>query len=298
MGLASYYIHAGRLALILGRNQTALENFENDVSLMVDLTAKQPDNKAWQYVLANAHHNLAQGQEKSGLMEEALNQYKKEKVILEKMIEGEADNGQRIMELAAVRSRMASILKDLGRPSEAMVHARAYLRETRRLNKIDSNNPPWRRELTLALSQVGRLLEIQGDFDQALANFEAAAVIRQNLSEYDPQDPQAKCELAMILYKIGDIHLTKNQWELSQDNYQEALILIESLIRAHGPEENWLAEKCSLLIRMGNLYRNQNENRAFEYYNQALAITEANAGSSKNGWDRLRAMIHNNMALQ
>jgi len=295
-GLASSHSHVGRLMLSLGRCPEARNHYENDLSIMLHLLKKQPDNRAWQHVLANSHHNLAQVREKSGQTEEAVTQYRQELALLGKLLKQEPDNSGLIMELASIRSRLAVLLKEQGRPGAALTQARAYLKEARKLNKLDSENRLWRRELTLALGQLGRLLEIRGDFDQALSNFEAAAVIRQNLAELAPEDLRARCELAISLYKVGDVHLAKNQPELALANYQEALGLIEKLIETREVQEGWLAEKCALLIRLGNLNKNQDKNKASEYYNRALAITEARAGSgAKDGWARLTTIIYNNM---
>ncbi len=298
-GLAASHSHVGRLKLALGRLTEAGIHYENDLTIMTRLAERQPDNRAWQYALAGSLRNFGLVLEKMGWPDEALDKYRREMTIMQKLADLEPDNNLYLHDLAGLRGQMGRLLKKKGRFKEAQAQARGYLHLMRKLVHREPDNHDWRRELSLALDLTGRLLEREGHYEQAKASYEAALEIRRELLALGPESVVWQCDVANGLCKIGDICLARRQWDDARKYYLEALEIVEAVEKTAvrpGEEAVCLTEKCGILMRLGNLDKDRDAVSAFEYYNQALAIT---AGRTREGdgadWAEMEATIKRNM---
>lgn len=298
-GLAASHSHVGRLKLALGRLTEAGIHYENDLTIMTRLAERQPDNRAWQYALAGSLRNFGLVLEKMGWPDEALDKYRREMAIMQKLVDLEPDSNLYLHDLAGLRGQMSRLLKNKGRFKEAQVQARGYLHLMRKLVHRDPDNRDWRRELSLALDLTGRLLEREGHYEQAKASYGTALEIRRELLNLDPENAIWQCDVANGLYKTGDVCVARRQWEDARKYYLEALEVVSAVEKAAtrpGEEAVCLTEKCGILMRLGNLDKDRDAVSAFEYYNQALAIT---AGRTRENdgtdWAEMEATIKRNM---
>jgi tetratricopeptide (TPR) repeat protein len=133
-------------------------------------------------------------------------------------------------DLAFGREALAALLRESGRPVEALdeYNKARGLREA--LAKGDSRDPQNRADLASTIASIGRLELESGRFSEALAEIEKARAIDEELVKANPTIPSCREGLAFVLILRADALLALNRIDEARDGYNRAIAILDPMV--------------------------------------------------------------------
>ncbi len=186
--------------------------FERYRDTSLELVALDATNTDWITESVYAYHNLAVLDFQSGRLEEADQMFESEAVILEGLLQSDADNATLRYDLSDTISWRGSIATRLGEfeRAEELYHASVGLLEY--LVDQDPGNKEYAHRRVVARGFIARNLAITGRVADSRSMFERDLETQRDLVRHDPGNKDwlqtlvvIECRLARVLLAAGDV---------------------------------------------------------------------------------------------
>jgi eukaryotic-like serine/threonine-protein kinase len=199
--LATAYLSIGSMqgvrTLKLGE---AMENGQKSLSLIEALLAKEPGNTEYRRRLAGNYAAL--GDILSNL-DEKIAMHRKALTICEELLATEPTNPQHMTAIAAFYQRIGTILRRKAGATKSVVayqeileHFNKALAIYEKLQKVDPNNPKYRRKIANILAARLPVQALLGKKAEVINSHKTAMGIFKELSEVDPKNAEAQFDIA------------------------------------------------------------------------------------------------------
>ena len=153
--------------------------------------------------LARAYHALASSQSNAGNAEGALESYRKESAIFERLAAEDPESPRARRGLALSQKYIGGRLAALKRYDESIRSYRKALAIEEATIAAEPSNATARRDLSFTLSDLGYNLLAIGDKQAGLESYRRAASIRETLASADPKDVTLQRALSSILVRLA-----------------------------------------------------------------------------------------------
>ena len=180
--------------------------------------------------LAKSHGNLGDLLLKSGRLDEALKHYSNQKEILDDLSANNPGDSRITHDLAVAWNKVGKTLLTSKEYDKATIafdqfHAKAlYLHE-----KVDPQQPGYKRMLATSLSNLGDALMQQTDFPQAEESYNKDLNIMQSLAADFPDDPALLADLGLSWCNLSKARRSRNAIEEASAAIGEAKLIIQKL---------------------------------------------------------------------
>jgi tetratricopeptide (TPR) repeat protein len=131
---------------------------------------------------------------------------------------------------ALAEGRIGSVLRDMGRPSEALAHFEASLAISDELAASGALDRV--RQVTIALNEVGLTLARLDRHTDALEPFARSLEIRRLAAERDPESARAQRDLATVNQRLADVRLALGEPERGLEHHVDARKALGAIARA------------------------------------------------------------------
>jgi tetratricopeptide (TPR) repeat protein len=210
-----------------------------------------------------------------GKLTEALNAYRENLAISERMAELDPSDAGWQRELAMAHGQVGDVLLmqgDLTRAEREYSNCSSILR---RLVNSDPLHAVWQSDLSTTLASVGFVLEAQGRLTEAQAAHEAALAIRQRLAELDPGNAGWQSDLAVAHNRVGGVLEAQGRLTEAQAAHEAALAIRQRLAELDPGNAGWQSGLAVAYNRVGGVLEAQGRlTEAQVAYEAALAISQ------------------------
>jgi serine/threonine-protein kinase len=193
---------------------------------MVRLLQGQTDRRSKE-ALADAYTEVGQLVGAIGSKRDALAAYELARALRESLAESPSDRDA----LAGTLNNIGILLRDTGRPDEALATFNESLRIEEELAAARPSEPSYRERLGRFLNNVGLLHRTAGRYDAARTALERSRSIREALVAGRPDSAPYRNDLAVSLINLGGLYLQAGRTADAREAWVRARDVFESLVR-------------------------------------------------------------------
>jgi tetratricopeptide (TPR) repeat protein len=178
-------------------------------------------------------------------------------------------------QLANIYGRQGDVLRQLGKPEEALA---TFYRQSLELRKkaaaMEPNYEPYQLDLAYAYSRIGMANNVLGHYEEARLSYEKALEIRKKYAQLHQEDVNWQRSLFYSYLTLGRLLVQKGK--LDGENGALAYLTIglekEKILALQNPENKDLQRELAVgYVYLGNFYRAQGQwQNALDNFNQSL----------------------------
>ncbi len=225
----------------LGDLSGALESYHKSLEIRRTLSSHDPENLAFQRMLAINISSIGDVQAVMGDMDASLRSYQDYMDIVEPLYQKQPDHAgmQRMMTFG--HNQMGKYYKANGRLDDALTSFQASLALREKLARSKPDDARSQREVTVGHCKIGDVNMSMNDFQSALDSFQRAHEVRLKRAASNPNNMYAQRDASFTYGRIGNALLAMNRTDEALTNYTESQKIRMALSRAD--PENTNAQK-------------------------------------------------------
>jgi tetratricopeptide (TPR) repeat protein len=130
-----------------------------------------------------AHDRVGDALAAQGKLDEALQSYRDERAILDRLTKSDPNNALWQRDLSVALGKIGDVLLAQGNTDAALASYADDLAIAKRLAERSPDNAGWQRDLAVSYNKLGSAEKAQGNLDQALKSYEQGRDLMQRLVE-------------------------------------------------------------------------------------------------------------------
>jgi serine/threonine protein kinase/tetratricopeptide (TPR) repeat protein len=214
----------------LGQVKEAEADYDQALSIYMQLAADLPTNAEFRHQLARSHSNRGSLLRSTGRLPEAEKDYD-QAVSIQKQLAAEFPNRPEFrQQLAISHSNRGILLRDTGRSKEAEQDYDEALRIRRQLAADFPSRPMFRQELAMSHNNRGALRRATGRMAEAEQDYDEAVRIRRQLAADFPNEPDYRRDLAVGHNNRGILRRDTGRIPEAEQDYERALRIRKQLV--------------------------------------------------------------------
>jgi tetratricopeptide (TPR) repeat protein/predicted Ser/Thr protein kinase len=261
----------------------AIQSQERAAAIWKKLVDAHPTVAAFRYDLAGVlsnmagtQHNMAQTMKSKGDTAGALALYQKARLNSEAAVRADGANVQAQVNLSNHHWAIGRLLKETGKPAEALESYARALPIRRKLADEHPADPGFLNSLANYHNDIGILEKELGKPAQATAAYEQARLIWERLTREHPESPDFACGLAGALSNMAELDLDAKRFEEARARLRQAITLQKKAL-ATAPRHSTC--RAFLMVHLDLLKKADKElGRAEEAAEAQRALQDLKAG--------------------
>jgi hypothetical protein len=229
--LAAAHINAGRGACVVNKFDEGIPLLVKGVEIFERLDKQYPENQQFRTGLIYSYDTLGEMHSAFGQKEEALNQFRKAKALVDETLQTLPNNVDALRFSAVVNTSIADAACDLGRYDEAMTSADIALQQARLLGANDEGNLDAEMLISLTIGNRGRVLARSGKWKEGIEALQTSRTTFAAVVESDPANKIAPFQLAGIDDELGRSYLDMALADLHPGGRRAALLKARPLLQ-------------------------------------------------------------------
>lgn len=212
----------------LGEPMRAIDSYERGIRIRerIERIAPSLENRV---AMLRTYLAMGEAVTSSGRAEDALAHFTKARDGLAAESLRSPDSAALVATVYLAESNIGSVLRDMGRPEEALVHFLNALGAARTAKTMGSATP---RTVSVAYNEAGLTLVRLGREAEAVPHFERSMEIRKAELERNPQSTRARRDLALAHHRMSDAVRVIGEFETAILHNRSAFELLHALHQA------------------------------------------------------------------
>jgi tetratricopeptide (TPR) repeat protein/tRNA A-37 threonylcarbamoyl transferase component Bud32 len=249
---------AGDIERLLGRQEAALEAYDQAQALLGRLVDDFPERASYRRELGCTHDSRGRLLQALGKLDEAEQSFNKAVARRRDLTEQFRNDPDYQRELAETLQRLGNLLRDTGRPEEAETVLREALDLCAGLVKEFPDERGYRQELASSQNNLGKFLGESGKGKDAEQQYRQALSLCEQLLAEAPASPEYRLDLARTQMNLGNLLWATSRRNSNDERSQQA--------------EKTLRDARTLCVKLADEFRNVPD------YRQELARSHTNLG--------------------
>lgn len=241
----------GEVRIAQGDLEAARRSFDESLSLVSGLVARQPSNREWLAGLGTVHFWIGNVHWLRGDLAAALTSFETYLESYQKLVELAPDHEEWQLEVAYGHTNLGAVHEALGDTPTALVEIRRANEIKRLLVERHPEDPARRRSLANGLSWLANTLQSSGDLAGGLQAYRAELDLRRQLAEADPRDAGAQELLAICHGHVGEVLLMTGRAPQAEQELAVYRRLMASLAERDPENAQWQRELAVSLRWVG-----------------------------------------------
>jgi tetratricopeptide (TPR) repeat protein len=273
--LAISYSKLGQTQAALGNLNKALEFYEYDLKVTLELYKAYPENVSFKNGLAISYEKLGETQAALGNLNKALEFYEIETNLFKELYKAYPENVSFKNGLAISYSKLGQTQADLGNLNKALEFYEIRSKIGKELYKAYPENVSFKNGLAISYSKLGQTQADLGNLNKALEFYEIETNLFKELYKAYPENVSFKNGLAISYSKLGQTQAALGNLNKALEFYENYFNINQELYKAY-PEN--VSFKNGLAISYSKLGQTQadlgNLNKALEFYENYFNINQ------------------------
>ena len=222
-----------------------------------------------------------------GKLAEALQSYRAQLAIIERLAKAVPDNTMGQRDLSVSYNKIGNILALQGKLTDVLRSFRDGLTIVERLARADPDNVQWQYDLGVSNERIGNMLVAQGDLAGAMQSYRVSLAITERLAQADRENAQWQFALGATKERIGDVLFAQSDLVGAMESYRARHEIISRLAHADPGNMEWQRDLSVSHNKIGNvLVRQGGLIEALQSFRDGLAIVErlAQADRENTQW--------------
>ncbi len=285
----------GQVRINEGNPEAAMEAFQRSLTLVRQLTERDPTDTNWQKELGTRHFWIGKILWDQGDLDGALSRFQVQLAIARGLAEADPDDLDLQLNVAHANTNIGFVHKERGDLEGALEAFRSNLEVKRRL--ADRQPEDTSRQLSLATQHnlVGWVFMKLGDLPSALEHFYRDQVIAQTLVTDAPANTRAQEQLAHSHNFVGRALWATEERDAAREHFLSHLKIAEELTAVEPTHTSWQRHLAIAHLWVGlDLKARHQLDEALDHVQQTLEIfvSLVAVDETKTGWQRDLARGH------
>jgi len=272
---ADVVVSLGDLLLDLGRLDSALGYYSQNLGLREKVLEKNPDGEGEKDNLGNAFNRLGGIYKTQGKLGKALELFEKGLQIREELYAADPLSESLKGNLATSYNRLGGIYETQGKLGKALDFFEKGLQIREELYAANPLSESLKNYLGVSYNRLGNIYETQGNLGRALDFFEKNLQIREELYAANPLSEDLKSNLATSYNRLGGIYKTQGKLGKALELFEKDLQIREELYAANPLSESLKNNLATSYSWLGGIYETQGKlGKALDFFEKNLLISE------------------------
>ncbi|MGN6312172.1 MAG: TIR domain-containing protein [Rhodanobacteraceae bacterium] len=258
-----------------GQLAAAIASYQSAVKLANELVRRSPNDVHRLTVLSDSLNYLGTAYWNEGNLEEALLDFKRVSMTLQRAHAAKPNDNELTFELASAQNNVGHVLEARGDFDGAQAEYESSLHLYQRITAREPSNSSWQAQLGFAWNNIGKLSLERGHLDQAVAAYRADQHIKSGLSERDTSNRKVQEQLLVSNAILGRTLAWCGHSDDGLRYTSDAVGGAKALLQFDPTNTGWQDDFALYSQQMGGLLRQLGQlERAAEVDGDAVRILE------------------------
>jgi len=289
----------GEVRIQQGDLTSAMEAFQESLSLAEALVERNPDNDRWALGSGTTHFWIGHVHWLRRDLDRAIDHFREYLAVTSLLAKADVNNQKWKQELSYAHGNVGTILQEQGKRQAALAHFKSSLLLKQALVEAAPTNAARRFDLSNALNKVGWLQESIGELDQALEHYIEDISIKGSLVRENPTQTHWRYRLAVSHTFAAALLEARGVPSDALSHFRTTIKLLDELVSLDPTNLSWLRELAFAHGGLGDTLRNRGLEGCWDPLRTRIAILQdlVARDSSVVAWQRDLGLGHHGLAL-
>ena len=271
------------LNYVLGARQ-GLDYANRALQIREQLYREAPNDPGALFDLFEAYHYVADNLWVTGHLDQALDNEMKIRSMMVDFIDRNPTNAEAKRLLVTGDGRIATVLGESGRLSEALARLEAPSRGIMSLGAVDPKNILVKRQMVSGCNQMGEFLLRSGKVDRAVEYHRKAVQLSESVLSADPTNFDSRYRLATSYQALGNALAAKGSTREATDDSSKAVEIRRVLVSGDPTDARGRYAFAKNLLHLGSIQANASPGAALQSYLEGIATLEPMVKADPDNW--------------
>ena len=271
------------LNYVLGARQ-GLDYANKALQIREQLYREAPNDPGALFDLFEAYHYVADNLWVTGHLDQALDDEMKIRAMMVDFIDRNPTNAEAKRLLVTGDGRIAKVLEESGRLSEALARLEGPFREIMSMGAADPKNILVKRQMASGCNQIGELLLKLGKLDRAIEYHRTAVKLSEAVLSADPTNFDSRYRLATSYQALGNALASKGSSREAIEDSKKAVEIRTLLVSRDPTDARGRYALARNLADLGSIQANASPDAALQSYLDGIATLEPMVKADPDNW--------------